>query len=83
MIRPETLKRLEFDKVLRLVNGHARSQCTTTAILAMTPLGDAASIRQHWGRVEEIRGLARQRISLRISRFEDIRPLLDQVRPAG
>jgi len=83
MIRPETLKRLEFDKVLRLVNGHARSQCTTTAILAMTPLGDAARIRQHWGRVEEIRGLTRQRISLRISRFEDIRPLLDQVRPAG
>ena len=45
MIRPETLKRLEFDKVLRLVNCHARSQCTTTAILAMTPLSDARRIR--------------------------------------
>lgn len=83
MIKPETLKRLEFDKILRLVGYHARSQCTETAILAMTPLRDAARIRQDWGRVEEIRGLTRQRISLRISRFEDIRPLLEQVRPAG
>lgn len=83
MIPTATLKRLEFDKVLRLVSHHARSQCTETAILAMTPLSDAARIRQDWGRVEEIRGLARQRISLRISCFEDIRPLLEQVRPTG
>lgn len=83
MIPTETLKRLEFDKVLRLVAAHARSQSSAAAIQAMAPLQDATKIRLDWGRVEEIRGLARQRITLRISRFADIRPLLDEVRPEG
>lgn len=83
MISSTTLQRLEFDKVLRLVADQARSRSSETAILAMAPFSDAASIRQDWGRVEEIRELARQRITLRISPFEDIRPLLEQVRPAG
>lgn len=83
MIPTETLKRLEFDKVLRLVARHARSQCSCSAILAMTPLRDADRISQSWGRIEEIRSLGRQRINLRITPFEDIRPLLEQVRPDG
>ncbi len=83
MIPAETLRRLEFDKLLRLVASHARSQSTAATILAMAPLSDPGRIRLDWGRVEEIRVLARQRISLRITAFSDIRPLLEQVRPDG
>ena len=83
MIPPETLRRLEFDKVLQLVARHARSRNSVDAIMAMVPLKDADRIRLDWKRAEEIRSLLRQRISLRISCFDDIRPLLDQVRPEG
>ncbi|CAH2031881.1 endonuclease MutS2 [Trichlorobacter ammonificans] len=83
MIPTDTLLRLEFDKVLQAVARHARSRTTAAAVAAMAPLRDSTAIRTHWGRIEEIRGLARQRISLSIGRFDDIRPLLDEVRPDG
>lgn len=83
MIPADTLKRLEFDKVLTGVAQRARSLTTAAAVSAMSPLSDPARIRLQWGRVEEIRQLARQRISLPITAFEDIRPLLEEVRPGG
>ena len=83
MIAHTTLCRLEFNKVLQVVAGHARSDASTAAIMAIAPLQSAAAITLTWQRIEEIRTLLRQRISLRISRFSDIRPLLDQVRPDG
>lgn len=83
MIPNDTLKRLEFDKVLNTVAGQARSLPTQAALAAMTPLSDPASIRRQWGRLEEIRTLASQRISLSICRFDDISPLLEEVRPEG
>lgn len=83
MIDPTTLVRLEFTKVLQAVSRSARSDATTTAIVASMPFQDAAEIRMNWRRIEEIRALLRQRIELRISRFSDIRSLLDQVRPDG
>lgn len=83
MITPATLNRLEFPKILQVVARHARSDATTAGILATAPLRNPAEIGLHWRRIEEIRTLLRQRIELRISRFNDIRPLLDQVRPDG
>ncbi len=83
MISDTTLIRLELVKVLQVVSRHARSDATVAAISLMSPLTDPAAIRLTWRRTEEIRGLSRQRIELRISRFSDIRPLLDQVRPEG
>jgi DNA mismatch repair protein MutS2 len=83
MISYATLCRLEFNKVLLAVAAFARSEASTTAILAMRPSANPQHIRTNWQRIEEIRGLVRQRISLRISRFSDIRPLLEQVRPDG
>ena len=83
MIAHTTLSRLEFNKVLQVIAGHARSDASTAAIMAVAPLQSAAAITLTWQRVEEIRTLLRQRISLRISRFSDIRSLLDQVRPDG
>ena len=83
MISHNTLSRLEFTKVLQVVARHARSVATSDALAAMLPQTDAGTISMNWRRIEEIRCLLRQRIELRISRFSDIRPLLDQVRPDG
>lgn len=83
MISHTTLSRLEFNKVLQTIAAYARSDASTAAIMASAPLQSAAAITLTWQRIEEIRALLRQRISLRISRFSDIRPLLDQVRPDG
>ncbi len=83
MIPNDTLKRLEFDKVLNTVAGQARSLPTQAALAAMKPLSVPAGIRRQWGQVEEIRTLERQRISLSICHFDDISPLLEEVRPEG
>jgi len=83
MITHTTLCRLEFNKVLQSIASHARSDITAHSIMAMQPSRQPQEIRTGWQRIEEIRGLLRQRICLRISRFSDIRPLLDAVRPSG
>ena len=83
MITSASLHRLEFTKVLQAVARTSRSEATTAAITGLMPLQDVAAIRLHWRRIEEIRNLLRQRIELLISRFSDIRPLLEQVRPEG
>lgn len=83
MIPDETLKRVEFDKLLRIVASGSRSQITEKAILAMKPVNNEAQIKLDCGRTEEIRGLLRQGIELRISRFEDIFPVIREVRPEG
>lgn len=83
MISHTTLCRLEFNKVLQSIANHARSDVTAASIMAMQPSRQPHEIRTNWQRIEEIRGLLRQRIQLRISRFSDIRTLLESVRPNG
>lgn len=83
MISASALTHLEFGKILQSIARHSRSEVTAGAIGALAPLADAGAITLHWRRIEEIRALLRQRIELRISRFSDIRPQLEQVRPAG
>jgi len=83
MITHTTLCRLEFNKVLQVISASARSEASISSIMAMQPSGNSDEIQLNWQRIEEIRCLLRQRISLRISRFCDIRPLLDSVRPEG
>jgi len=83
MIPHTTLSRLEFNKVLQSIASHARSDITAHSIMAMQPSRQPQEIRTSWQRIEEIRDLLRQRICLRISRFSDIRPLLEAVRPSG
>ncbi len=83
MISLETLRRLEFDKVLLAVSVGARSEVTANSIMAMVPLEDHRRAAMDMGRIEEIRGLLRQRVTLRISTFDNILPLLEKVRPDG
>ncbi len=83
MITHETLQRLEFDKILAEIATQAHSNVTRQQLMAITPLGDSGQIRLVSGRTEEIRNLLTHGIALRLAAFEDIRPLLETVRPSG
>jgi len=83
MITPETLKRLEFDKILADIATQAHSDNTRERILATAPLTDADQIRVVSGRIGELRYLLNFGIGLSLAAFEDIRPLLEIVRPSG
>lgn len=83
MITSETMKRLEFDKILADIAARVHSDVTRSKVLAVMPQRDAASIADISGRVAEIRRLFSLGIGLNISPFEDIRPLLEAVRPMG
>lgn len=83
MITHETLKRLEFDKILAEISTHVHSEVTRRQLLATMPQFESSRIRSISGRIQEIRTLAGRGIGLRLTAFEDIRPLLEVVRPAG
>ena len=83
MIASETLDRLEFDKLLAEISRHAHSSCTIEKIGKIRPLGDLQQIRTTSGRIGEIRALDLSGISLALGSFEDIRPSLELLRPAG
>lgn len=83
MITRETLKRLEFDKILSEIASHVHCQVTRLRILETAPQTRREQIAIISGRVDEIRRLSSLGISLRLSQFEDIRPLLETLRPTG
>jgi DNA mismatch repair protein MutS2 len=83
MITPETLKRLEFDKILAEIATRVHSAVTRQRLQEIMPKGDLELIRLISGRVAEIRRLSGLGIALRLSEFEDIRPLLEILRPTG
>ena len=83
MIAPETLSRLEFDKLLTEIARHAHSESSVELIHAIYPSCDLALLRERSGRIDEIRVLQRMGISLSLSAFEDIRPSLDLLKPVG
>ncbi|NVN92619.1 MAG: endonuclease MutS2 [Desulfuromonadales bacterium] len=83
MISRETLKRLEFDKILTEIGKNVHSDVTRCRLLETEPQVDAESLLSISGRVGEIRMLASQGIGLRLQVFEDVLPLLEQLRPVG
>ncbi len=83
MITRETLKRLEFDKILAEIATRVHSPVTRQRLQESMPQSDLEQIRLISGRVAEIRRLAGLGIALRLAEFEDIRPLLEIVRPTG
>lgn len=83
MIREETLRHLEFDKILMHVAGFAHSSVSHDDIVAIRPLHERAAMERRLALVEEIRLMAQGRTPLRLDPFADIRPLLVAVRPEG
>ncbi len=83
MITSETLKRLEFDKILTEVATRVHSPVTRQRLQETMPQGDVQQIRLIAGRVAEIRRLSGLGIGLRLAEFDDICPLLEIIRPSG
>lgn len=79
----ETLRILEFDKILKKVAGFANSPVSGQRILEIRPLEGRDEIEKRFGQVEEIRTLFRKGVPLRLSPFDDILPILDKVKPVG
>ncbi|MDD5285109.1 MAG: Smr/MutS family protein [Desulfuromonadaceae bacterium] len=83
MIAAETIARLEFEKLLTEIARHAQSECSSARILSTRPGNDLTALKTTSGRIDEIRALNRFGISLALSSFEDIRPPLELLKPAG
>ncbi len=81
MINSETLKRLEFDKILGKIGDFANSGVSRQAVMDILPLLTKEEIEKRFGQVEEIRALERAGVPLRLSRFANILPVLDKARP--
>ena len=83
MINQETLKRLEFDRILETVASFAHCEASHLGALRIAPLAGRQEMELRLGLVEEIRRLSRLGISLKLAGFEDISPQIKGVRPAG
>ncbi|HTP66249.1 MAG TPA: endonuclease MutS2, partial [Geobacteraceae bacterium] len=83
MIKNETLRILEFDKVLAHIAGFAVSDATRLLIHDLRPLRERPEIELRFGRVEEIRRLAQLGVPLRLTPFQDITRAMEQLRPDG
>jgi DNA mismatch repair protein MutS2 len=83
MIEKETLRRLEFDRVLESVAEFSHCAASQQAVLEIAPLATREEMEQRFGIVEEIRKLSRLNISLKLSRFEDVSRQIRAVRPRG
>ncbi len=83
MIRNEMVRTLEFDRILREIARYCHSDVSRNAVLAILPLAEESAIAGRFSVVEEIRTLIAQGITLRFSSFEDVRPVLEKLRPVG
>jgi DNA mismatch repair protein MutS2 len=79
----ETLRILEFDKILKTMAGFAHSDVSERAVLEILPIAARDEIERRFGQVEEIRAISRMGVPLRLSSFQDILPVLDKVKPEG
>jgi len=83
MISKETLKRLEFDRILQTIAEFAHCEASHLGALDIVPLPDKPQMEQRLGLIEEIRKLTRLGISLKLAAFEDISRQIRAVRPEG
>lgn len=79
----ETLRLLEFDKILQKITEFAHSPATQANLLATAPLGSRLEIERRFGLIEEIRTIGRSGITLPLAAFDDISTLLGLARPEG
>ncbi|UFS68850.1 endonuclease MutS2 [Geomonas sp. RF6] len=83
MITEETLKRLEFDRVLEKAAVFAHCDASHDGVLRIRPMRAREEMERSYGLVQEIRTLSRLGISLKLSAFADLSRQLRNVRPAG
>ena len=83
MKRRGPLQILEFDKILDAMAGYSHSEASQEYVLSLVPLKKKEDIERRFGQVQEIRRLSQEGAPLRFSRFQNISPLLESIRPEG
>jgi DNA mismatch repair protein MutS2 len=83
MIRQETLRALEFDKILDAVSGFCMSAASGRSVLDLRPLRLKDEMEKRLGAVGEVRRLSVEGEPLAVSPFEDISGVLEEARPEG
>ncbi len=78
-----SLHLLEFDKFLEFVAGYAGSASSAKAIIEILPLRERTAITTRQRRVAEIMKMSVEGNPPRLSRFQDIAPLIAKARPEG
>lgn len=79
----EAINVLEFDKVLSSVAKYAHCPATREAIMDIRPMADLLPIAERHGLIDETRRLSDRGTPLGLLQFDDIRPLIDRLRPEG
>ena len=83
MIKKETLRVLEFDKILAGISGLTHSGASMDRVQKICPLEDGQEIKRRFGLVEEIRRLRAMAAPLAISGFTGIAKTLERLGPEG
>ncbi len=83
MIKKETLRTLEFDRILTAISGHTHSEASAERAHRICPLDDRLEIERRFGLVEEIRRLRALAEPLEISGFSDITKTVERLGPQG
>jgi DNA mismatch repair protein MutS2 len=78
-----SLHLLEFDKLLDVISGHAKSSASKKAVLEIHPFLNREDIRKRQGQVEDIMRLSQEGDPLRLAGFTDLSPLIGKARPEG
>jgi DNA mismatch repair protein MutS2 len=79
----DTLRLLEFDRLLERIAGFTHCPATAAASRAIVPFATRAECEARFGQVEEIRRLGRLGIALPLGPFDDVSEVLELLRPAG
>lgn len=79
----ESLKGLEFYRVIEEIAGYCHSQATKALISNIFPFGDLNLIVERFGQIREITRLRDEGFSLCLHDFPDISGILEKVRPEG
>ena len=83
MIRKESLRSLEFYKILNVIAGFSNSEATEKSILGICPLDERKDIEDRFGQIRELVRLSESGEPLRLSHFQDISQIIEKIRPEG
>jgi DNA mismatch repair protein MutS2 len=81
MIKKESLKVLEFDKILNIISRFSNSDASRKSILDIYPLSDRKDVEKKFGQIREIQRLSQEGTPLKLSHFQDIYQLIEKIKP--
>lgn len=83
MIKDDSLRLLEFHKILLAASEHCHGGATRAELLAIRPMTDRADIDRSQGELRDFMRLLSLGQTIAITEFIDLAPLTDKLRPAA